>query len=309
ESNDTDGNFWLLSLDRERPIQRIELVNRRGTQSRRMGGLQLEILDKHSVTVAKAQVTDPGSEGVWHYSAPTGTQGRFVRISLPENQKNDAGDQIISLAEVMLFTSENLALNAEAYMMRFNEGLPPTANGNDGKYNTHTETTNRAVGSYWETDFGEEKALYQVRVIAADGFQRRLTHTTVRVYDGDHNSVFSQHLDGREAIFDVTLPGPVAARYVRIGYENKERSDPPGVSWYLGLKELQAFGLPLNEAGLHEFGSTLNNITQGSSTRLAWSERDLRELRLYPQSQSLGPLTQSTGKGEIEYSWFMKKNI
>ena len=107
-------------------------------------------------------------------------------------------------------------------------------------------------------------------------------------------------MDGREAIFDVTLPGPVAARYVRVGYENKERSDPPGVSWYLGLKELQAFGLPLNEAGLHEFGSTLNNITQGSSTRLAWSERDLRELRLYPQSQSLGPLTQSTGTGELE---------
>lgn len=300
ESDDADGNFWLLSLDRERPIHRIELVNRRGTQSRRMGGLQLEILDEDSVTVAKAQVTDPGSEGVWHYSAPTGTQGRFVRIGLPENQKNDAGDKIISLAEVMLFTSENLALNAEAYMMRFNEGLPPTANGNDGKYSTHTETTNRAVGSYWETDFGEEKALYQVRVIAADGFQRRLTHTTVRVYDGDHNSVFSQHLGGREAIFDVTLPGPVAARYVRVGYENKERSDPPGVSWYLGLRELQAFGLPLNEAGLHEFGSTLNNITLGSSTRLDWSERDLRELRLYPQSQSLGPLTQSTGTGEIE---------
>ena len=175
ESNDTEGSFWLLSLDRVRPIHRIELVNRRGAQSRRMSGLQLVILDENSAPVATAQVTDPGSEGVWSYSAPAGTQGRFVRIDLPENQRNGAGDYIISLAEVMLFTSENLALNAEAYMMRFNEGLPPTANGNDGKYDTHTETTNRAVGSYWETDLGEEKALYQVRVIAADGFQRRLS--------------------------------------------------------------------------------------------------------------------------------------
>jgi hypothetical protein len=300
ESNDVEGSFWLLSLDRLRPIHRIELVNRRGAQSRRMSGLQLEILDENSVPVATSQVTDPGSEGVWSYTAPAGTQGRFVRVGLPENQRNGAGDYIISLAEVLLFTSENLALDAEAYMMRFNEGLPPTANGNDGKYNTHTETTNRAVGSFWETDLGEEKALYQVRVVAADGFQRRLTHTTVRVYDGDHNSVFSQHLGGREEIFDVILPGPVAARYVRVGFENKERSDPPGVSWYLGLKELQAFGLPLDEVGLIGFGATVKNIKQGSTSKLVWNERDLRAIQLYPLSQSLGSMTESNGRGELE---------
>lgn len=300
ESNDAAGSYWLLSLDRVRDIKRIELVNRSGTQSRRMGGLQLEILDEDSNPVTTTQVTDPGSEGVWSFSTPPNTQGRFIRVGLPANQRNGAGDFVISLAEVMLFTAENLALDAEAYMMRFNEGLPPTANGNDGNYSTHTETTNRAVGSFWETDLGEEKALYQVRVIAANGFQRRLTHTTVRVYDGDHNSVFSQHLNGREATFDVNLPGPVAARYVRIGFENKERSDPPGVSWHLGLMELQAFGLPLHDAGLLGFDATFKNVAPGSPVKLVWSERDLRALHLYPQGNSLGPMTLASGMGEIE---------
>ncbi len=300
ESNDSEGSYWLLSLDRVRPIHRIELVNRPGNQSRRMGGLQLEILDENSNPIVTEQISNPGSEGVWHHTLPEETSGRFVRISLPANQKNQAGDYVVSLAEVLLFTADNLALDAEAYMMRFNESLPPTANGNDGRYDTHTETTNRAVGAYWETDLGEEKALYQVRVIAADGFQRRLTHTTVRVYDGNHQSIFSKHLGGREEIFDVNLPGPMAARYVRVGFENKERSDPPGVSWYLGLKELQAFGLPLDEAGLTGFGATARNISSGSATTLAWKERDLKELQLYPMAISMGLRTQANGTGQIE---------
>lgn len=299
ESLDEPGVALVIELDRPRPLHRIELVNRGDNYADRMDGLLMELLDSDGQVIGSAGVTSPGRGGAWQHSPEEVALVSAVRLSIPGGMTNGAGDHVVSVAEVVLFTAPNYAQGAESYMMRFNESLPPTENGNDGDYRTHTESTPRAVGSFFEVDLGEERALYQVRVIAADGFQSRMTHTTVRVYDGNRDSVFSEHLGGSSPVFDVFLPGPVAARYVRVGFENKERSEP-GTFWYLGLKELQAFGRPLEDVGIVSFVAESPQVSPGESTTLGWAQEDLKSLMLYPQGVDALSLTGSGGSGSIE---------
>ncbi len=193
----------------------------------------------------------------------------------------------------------NYAVGAESYMMRFNDSLPPTEYGNDGNYDTHTESTPRAVGSYFEVDLGEERALYQVRVFPADGFQSRMTHTTVRIYDDNHDSIFSEHLGGTDPVFDVWTPGPVFGRYVRVGFENKERSEP-GTFWYLGVKELETFGRPKEEVGILNFDVDQTEISAGEEVTLSWQVEDVRGLTIYPVDENVLPVTNSDGRGELK---------
>lgn len=184
-------------------------------------------------------------------------------------------------------------------MVRYQDNLPPASNGNDGNLATVLETTDKSVDGYWEVDLGAAYALYGVRSIAADGFQARMTHATVRLFDENHDSVFSQHLGGSSATFDVELPGPVRARFVRVGFENKERSHPSGgIEWYLGLKEVEAYGRPLGEVGLLDFSASATQTSAGGEVQLQWHEKELDGLDLYP---GIGPVLAATrpdGAGE-----------
>ncbi|MDA7633488.1 lamin tail domain-containing protein, partial [bacterium] len=179
--------------------------------------------------------------------------------------------------------NQNIALNARAYMMRFNEGLPPTSNGNDGNVNTHTESTPRAVGSYWETDLERVHAISEVRVIVPRAFRSRMSHATVRLYDGDHQSVFSEHLSRGSGTWEIAVPPDIHARYVRVGYENKERSES-GTFWYLGLSELEVYGRPATEVGILDFQADRQEIESGEGVTLAWQGEQLNQLELYPGS-------------------------
>jgi hypothetical protein len=119
------------------------------------------------------------------------------------------------------------------------------------------------------------------------------------LFDEAHDSVFSRHLAGTSPTFDIPLPGAVNARYVRVGFENKERSHPTGgIEWWLGIKEVQAFGRPLTDADTLEFTASEYQITAGESTRLLWRESDLYALSLYPRYGSVGALTGMDGTGE-----------
>jgi len=180
--------------------------------------------------------------------------------------------------------NQNIALNARAYMMRFNEGLPPTSNGNDGNVNTHTESTPRAVGSYWETDLEGVYAINEVRVMVPRSFRSRMSRATVRLYDGDHQSVFSEHLSGSSGTWKIAVPPDIHARYVRVGYENKERSES-GTFWYLGLSELEVYGRPATQVGVLEFQADRQQIKQGDTITMGWQGEQLNQLELYPGSQ------------------------
>jgi hypothetical protein len=199
----------------------------------------------------------------------------------------------------------NLALGKESYMVRLHDNLPPASNGNDGNLATAVRSTHRTIDAYWEVDLGREYAVDRVRVIPDSGFEDRTTHTVVRLFDGEHTSVYSRHLDSiPRQIFDVWCDGPRRARYVRVGLENKERSTPAGASsWdtYIGIKEVEVFGKEPAEIGLFSFGASSARISSGESVTFNWSVADITELNLYPDPNIdlLHSLTDVLGAGSI----------
>lgn len=252
-----------------------------------MQGLTLRVLDEQSNSLISSTVANPGPAGIWAFKLPANTIAKSIRIGLENGSANGQGTHIVSLSEVRVIRGANLAAHAPSYMVRLTDSLPPPSNANDDNYATYTETTPATVDAYWEVDLGKTHALHSVRAIAAAGFQQRLTHATVRFFDHDHHSVFSQHLAGVSESFDVNPPQPVLARYIRVGFENKERSHPTGqIEWWLGLREVQAFGTQPQETGLIDFSTALPNILPSASTQLSWRQLHLNQLELYPRSAS-----------------------
>lgn len=303
QTEDLPDGYWRLVLDRPRPVGRIEVVNPLpAAQATRLAGLTLRILDNEGNPVASTRVTNPGPGGKWVYTPPPGTVGRQVWIGLEEGAVNGLGNRVIALAEVNVVTGENYALGADSYMMRFEDHLPPASAANDGSYATHAETSERTVDGYWEVDLGETRALYSVRVVALDAGDNRirLSRATVRLFDGEHRSVFARRLAGETATFDVHLPGPVLARFVRVGFENKERSHlTGGIEWWLRIREVEAFGRPEQEVGLIEFTATPPRIAAGTETRLQWRQEGLQRLELHPGLGSVGSVVNAAGEGAL----------
>ena len=199
------------------------------------------------------------------------------------------------------YAYENQAIGKDAYMVRLTDSLPPASNGNDGDRETVVRTTERTVDGYWEVDLEREYAVYHVEVDAADGFGERMTHATVRLFDDRHDSVYSQKLDDlHPSTFCVDCGGPRRARYVRVGFENKERSSPTGdIEWYLGIAEVLVIGRPASEVGLLSFDSPATEIGAGQEVTLTWQTEDASEIVLYPEVGSVTDLTDSNGVGAI----------
>jgi hypothetical protein len=301
ETLDQTNSWWTLTLDQAQPIQSVQIVNRSdAANAARLQGLTLRILDDNSNSIVSTLVSNPGASNNWIYTPPSGTVGRHVRIGLENGATNGQGDHIVSLAEVSLLTATNLARGAYPMMTRSTDTLLPTANVNDGNYSTAVLLNNSTVDGFFEVDLGQTRALYSIRAVSADGMQSRVAHTTVSLFDEAHDTVFQQHLSGSNEIFDVEMPGPVLARYVRVGLENKERTSPTGgTEWWFGLKELEAYGRASSEVGVLDFSSTNTDITGGSAVDLTWQEADLYELNLYPGIGSVGGNTASNGSGSL----------
>lgn len=303
QTQNLTNSHWLLTLDRERPLTRVEIVAPNGTTSTRVGGLVMRLLDAESNTVAIATVSHPGVGGTWGFDVPANTADvKFVRIGLENNATNGFGDRVVSLGGVNVFNGINHALNTPSYMVRLTDALPSPALANDGNHATFTETTAQTVDGHWETDLGQTRVLYSVRVVAFDSGadQQRLTHATLRLFDENHESVFSKKLSGTSADFDIALPGPVSARYVRVGLENKERTSANGgIEWLLRLREVQAFGVNAGVIGIPSFVATPASILGGEMTTLTWQEEDLRRLALYPGFGSVGEFVDAEGAGSL----------
>ena len=205
---------------------------------------------------------------------------------------------VVTVAESPVYSTNNVAFGKRAYMVRFHDSLPPASYANDADYATEAKTTSRAVDAYWEVDLGASFALSRVHVAAATGFEQRMSHATVRLYDEGHASVFSQHLSGTSPTFDVYPPGYRHARFVRVGFENKERSHPTGaIEWYLGIKEVGVLGRPSDEIGILDFAASSSAIAGGESVTLTWQTEALDTLELYPGGASVLPFTDGNGNG------------
>ncbi len=295
---DNDPNsYWFVTLEEPMEIRHVEIVNRDGVDAR-LAGLVLRILDNSSNTVAVTTLTNPGAGATWHYTPPAGTTGRYVRVGLENGGRNGNGDYYVTLAEFNIFTTTNLADGKHSYMIRYLDSVSPASNANDGNHATESKTTSRSVDGYWEVDLGASFALDAVRTVAADGFAQRMSHATVRLFDENHDSVFSQHLAGLNPTFDVGVPGLRHARFVRVGFENKERSHATGgIEWYLGIKEVQVFGRPSAEVGILDFSASTDRINAGQSVTLSWRVEELDALELHPAGGSVGAFTDSQGNG------------
>ncbi len=314
------NDYWLADLGAEFPIDRVELVNRQDCCSARLGGVVTRIYNGASNVLANAVETikDPGLGGTWTWTPPTGTKGRYLRVGLENGKKNADGNYYITLAEARVWSgnrnllvsaggngsvTNNLASNKPSYMVRLTPDIRPAGNANDDSYGTETRTTTATVDAYWEVDLGQTFALYGVRTIAASGIGGRLTNTIARCFDANHNSVYAKKLVGTTEVLDTDLGGPVFARYVRIGLENKQRTDPAGgIEWYIGMREVEVFGRPTNEVGILQFTASAPQISPGQPVSLSWGVEGIHRVELHPTAGSVGAPTDSSGAGRMNLS-------
>jgi hypothetical protein len=302
ETEDLEGSFWSLALERPRRVDRIEILNRNDGFSARLGGLTLALLAPDGGQIHETEISDPGPGGLWSYELPEEIESLGgIRLSLPPGQTNDHGDQVISLADLSLFVGHNVALGTESYMVRLHDALPPAGLANDGDFLTFTETSNRTVDGYWETDFGADRLLHSVRVVALDSGtnRQRLAKATLRLYDDRHESIhstpLSNHVQGLSGNFDIVLPEGIRARYLRVGLENKERT--LGLEWYLRLREVQAFSPVTEPPPALSFHAAENSTPSGQATELHWRQNGMHSLMLLPGHGSVGGLTAADGSG------------
>ena len=310
------NSYWMADLGQAYRIDRVELVNRIDCCAVRMTGLILRIFDGNSNSVASTMITNPGAGATWTNLPTAGTLGRYLRVGLENGQQNADGNFYVTLAEVRVYSGTtnllsswalpaavtNLASAQLCYMVRLASSIASPTNANDNSITTETKTTTQTVDGYWETDLGATYALYGLRTIAASGIGYRLTNTIARLFDGDHNSVFAQHLQGGPDVYDTDLNGPVFARFVRVGLEDKQRTDPAGgLEWYIGMREVEVFGRPTNGVGVLSFSTTNDQVAATQPVTLWWTTDGLRHLDLHPGFGSVGTYTATSGVGTVTF--------
>lgn len=315
-TDNVPDSYWMADLGKTVAISRVEIVNRSSCCDDRLAGLVLRIFDGASNSVNSAILTNPGLGGTWIYTPPAGTVGRWLRVGLEGGQMNGGGNYYVTLAEARVFcgatnvlvpsgtlpvpVTNNLASFKPACMLRLDESVPVASNANDDNYSTETKTTVRTVDGYWEVDLGNTFALYGVRAIAASGIGYRLTNTIVRLYDAAHESVFAKQMSGAPDVFDMDLNGPVFARYVRVGLEDKQRTDPAGgIEFYIGFREVEVFGRPTNQVGVLSFATSISQVAAGQSATLSWAVDDVRRVEIRPALGSVGGYTATSGSGSV----------
>lgn len=294
------NSFWLLRLDRPRPIRAVELVNRTATNAARMAGLTVRVLDDESNSLASAVAPNPGSGGSWTFALSSAVTGRYVQVGLEGGATNGAGDYAVQLAEVNVLSATNLALGLPSYITKLTDTLPAATNANDGNLQTAAYTTSATVDGYWDIDLGQEWALYGVRTFATNGFAARMSHCTLELFDANHSQVFSRHFTtNTTGIFDVDVEGPVPAKFVRVGLVNKERTTPSITEWYLSFREVQIYGRPMGEYGLQSLTASTSSVPAGGTATLSWQVGEAQRLDLYPPEGLAGSNTAVTGDGTL----------
>ncbi len=230
----------------------------------------------------------------------TNGDGNFY-VTLAEARFFSGTNQLPALGYAVPSTGVvNYAVGATSWMVRLTSTLAPASNANDGVYATEAKTTMATVDGYWEVDLGATYALYGVRTIAASGIGSRMTNTTLRLYDAEHKSVFSKMLAGTPDAFDTDVGGPVFARYVRVGLEDKRRTSPTGATeWYIGMREVEVFGRATNEVGILGFTASATNVAPGGSVALSWNVEDVRRVEIHPCVGSVGAQTDTAGQGSL----------
>ncbi|MFT5123441.1 MAG: hypothetical protein ACI97B_002074 [Verrucomicrobiales bacterium] len=300
------NSWWQVVLDQAFMIERVEVVNRANCCPERLGGLTLRVFDGSDQVVHEEVMTNPGDGGSFNVIFTNLTEVKRVWIGLENGDANGGNNDIVAIAELRLHeefipppspTGPNWALNQPSYMVRLSDGLPPPANANDGDYNTSTATTTATVDGYWEVDLGASIAIDHVRAYAAACCIDKVANATMRFFDEDHNSIYSEPVpNGIVGQYDMILSRPICARYVRIGLEDKTRT---AGGWQVGFKEVEVYGRLPDEVGLLHFDASATNVTSGQAVTLAWEIERIDDVSIYPGVGLIDGLTDTNGMGTI----------
>ena len=154
---------------------------------------------------------------------------------------------------------------------------------------TEVSTTANTVDGYFEIDLEDTFSLYSIRAIGSGCCAGGLDLARLRLFDENHDSVYDQDIDGSGTTYDIALDGPVNARFVRIGLENKQStSGSSGGRWSIGVKEIEVYGRSDDEVGIIDFTASTNAIVSGASADLGWILDDVFGGAIYPGMVMVG---------------------
>ena len=131
------------------------------------------------------------------------------------------------------------------------------------------------------------------------------SRATLRLYDGNHDSVYSQRLcRHRLQHFRHRAAGAGAGALscASVSKTRCARLQPTASSGYLRIREVEAYGRPAEQAGILSFSASPAEITAGQSAQLQWQTDSVQELRIYPSIGSVGAFTGTDGSGQITVS-------
>lgn len=163
-------------------------------------------------------------------------------------------------------------LGSASQTSEWNGGQYPAALAIDGDPSTFSHTDGPTVDNAWTLRFDQENRVGRVElVMRTDCCGGRLTGATVRLFDGEGDSVYDQRISdpgpGNVAAFEI--PAGTVARSLRVGFENGV-TNPSGASHWIHLGEVRVFAEIDLLPNITRFQAEPDTISSGQSALLSW---------------------------------------
>ena len=171
-------------------------------------------------------------------------------------------------AELVEITADGTASQTSEW----NGGVYPASLAIDGNPSTFSHSDATTPNNGWELDFTDERPIARVElVMRADCCAGRLTNSTLRLFDGEGDSVFDQPLDdpGIGQTIEIDLPPSTVARRVRVGFENGA-TNPGRTSAIVHLGEVRVFSDVDLLPTISSFTASPQSIVGGETATLNW---------------------------------------
>ena len=256
--NSETNAWWQVDLGRNVYLGDVIVHNRTdGSLGSRLSNYSVSVIDSNgNTTFSQSFTTAPSPSTIINTSDAF---GQIVKIQLDQSGP-------LSLAEVEVFKSSNLALSGVATQVSTDYGGDASRaidNNTDGSYGnnsvTHTESNESAA--WWEVYLGAEKNIGDINIFNRTGrnYGDRLSDFTVSVIDINGNTTFSQVV--------TTAPNPslIVDASGAIGNKVKIQLNESGP---LSLAEIQVF----------EF----NTLSKSGDKLLSHSVEEVNKTIFYP---------------------------
>ncbi len=156
-------------------------------------------------------------------------------------------------------------------------GLYPAENAVDGDVNTFSHCESVAADSSWWLEFTglQPQPVIAIEIVMRAGCcDGRLNGSTLRLYDGDMENVFSIPIvdSGAGTTFTAHVPLGTTIKMVWIGFEN-------GTVATLHIAEVRIYA-PVDPPTIISFSASPSNISSGQSSVLSWNVTDATSVEI-----------------------------